>query len=144
MTPEEVREQIAEVIPTVCVPCNDYEHRKECPAPCKEQYAVAAQILSIPGLCILAEQEELRGKVTQLTKALDEDATDLWRLSNAIRKEIKARGWIMEGRGGYAWDDDRYRDETRLAFEAILKLIENVQHPAQLRFHQVMNEVVQK
>ena len=33
---------------------------------------------------------------------------------------------------------DRYKDETRLAFESVLKLIAEVQHPAQLRFHQVM------
>ena len=70
--------------------------------------------------------------------ALEADAADLWRVTNAIKTEIASREWIMEGRGCYAWDDDRYKDETRLAFEAVLKLIAEVQHPAQLRFHQSM------
>ncbi len=73
-------------------------------------------------------------------QALEADASDLWRVTNAIKQEIAAREWIMEGRGCYAWDDDRYRDETRLVFEAVLKLISEVQHPAQLRFHRAMNK----
>ena len=71
-------------------------------------------------------------------KALEADAADLWRVTNAIKKELAAREWIMEGRGMYAWDDDRYRAETRIAFEAVLKLISEVQHPAQLRFNQII------
>jgi len=71
-------------------------------------------------------------------KALEDDASGLWRVTNQIKKEIESRYWITEGRGCYEWNDERYRDETRLAFEAVLKLIENVQHPAQRRFHEVL------
>lgn len=69
----------------------------------------------------------------------ESDATDLWDITNAIKKEIDSHSWVLEGRGSYAWDDDRYRDETRIVFEAVLKLVENVQHPAQKRFHKVMD-----
>uniref|UniRef100_A0A6M3KTE1 Uncharacterized protein n=1 Tax=viral metagenome TaxID=1070528 RepID=A0A6M3KTE1_9ZZZZ len=84
-----------------------------------------------------AKLSELRGEVLVCRKALEDDASDLWKVTNAIKKEIESREWIMEGRGSYAWDDDRYRDETRLAFEVVLELIKGVQHPAQLRFHGV-------
>ena len=73
-----------------------------------------------------------------LLQALQDDASDLWKVTNAIKKEIESRSWIMEGRGCYAWDDNRYKDETRIAFEAVLELIKNVQHPAQLRFHEIV------
>ncbi len=76
-------------------------------------------------------------RINELETALNDDATDLWRVTNAIKKEIASREWIMEGRGCYEWDDNRYKDETRLAFEAVLNLIKNVQHPAQLRFRKV-------
>lgn len=82
-----------------------------------------------------------REQVMVLRQALEDDAADLWRVTNAIKKEIAARDWILEGRGPYAWDDDRYRDEARQAFEAVLKLIQAVQHPAQLRFHAVLGGV---
>lgn len=81
-------------------------------------------------------------RIKELEAALEADANDLWRVTNAIKKEIQARDWIMEGRGCYAWDDDRYRDETRFAFEAVLKLIAEVQHPAQKRFHNTFNKTV--
>lgn len=76
----------------------------------------------------------------QLRRALEQDAMDLWKITNAIKDEIKSRQWITEGRGPYEWDDDRYREEAGLAFDAILDLIQKVQHPAQMRFHEVMND----
>ena len=79
--------------------------------------------------------DKLREKIKELRAALKADASDLWQITNAIKKEIESRSWILEGRGCYEWDDDYYRDETRLAFEAVLNLIANVQHPAQKRFH---------
>lgn len=32
---------------------------------------------------------------------LEADGTDLWSITNAIKKELEARSWIMEGRGNY-------------------------------------------
>lgn len=72
-------------------------------------------------------------------QALEDDATDLWNVTNEIRKEIKRHEWICEGRGPYSYDDDEYREETRRAFDAILGLIEGVQRPASNRFHKIVD-----
>jgi hypothetical protein len=80
-----------------------------------------------------------RERADKFKSALESDATDLWKITNAIKTELKNRSWIFdEGRGCYAWDDQKYKDETRLAFEAVLELIKNVQHPAQDRFWQAL------
>jgi hypothetical protein len=94
--------------------------------PCKK--------FSFPEPIVKPVEPELK----ELEQALKDDASDLWKVTNAIKAEIKSHDWILEGRGSYAWDDDKYKDETRLVFEAVLKLIENVQHPAQLRFHRAL------
>jgi len=73
-------------------------------------------------------------------QALEDDATDLWHVTNEIRKEIKRREWICEGLGPYQYDDNEYREETRRAFDAILNLIEGVQRPASNRFHKIIND----
>ncbi len=86
----------------------------------------------------LKANADFEKRIAELEAALEADATDLWKVTNAIKKVIAAREWIMEGRGCYAWDDNRYKDETRLAFEEVLKLIKDVQHPAQMRFHKVL------
>lgn len=94
-------------------------------------------------LSVLIEQvrKEERQKIEILEKALKDDATDLWQVTNAIKKEIADRDWIMEGRGCYQWDDDRYKDETRLAFEAVEKIIKDAQKPAANRYHQVISQL---
>jgi hypothetical protein len=71
-------------------------------------------------------------------QALENDAADLWRVTNALKDVIASHSWVTEGRGSYEWDDDRYRDETRLAFDAVRALVADVQHPAQQRFHEVV------
>jgi len=80
----------------------------------------------------------LEAVVSELKEALKADASDLWDVTNAIRKVIKSYEWIQEGRGSYAWDDDEYRKEAGRAFDEILNLICTVQHPAQKRFHNMM------
>ena len=77
-------------------------------------------------------------EIRELRRALEGDAADLWRVLNAITTELRARWWITESRGSYAWDDDRYRDETRHAFEAIEGILKAVQAPASTRFLDVM------
>ena len=81
---------------------------------------------------------QANAKIKELELALQADATDLWAVTNAIKKEIDMRSWVLDSRGSYAWDDDRHKDETRITFEAVMKLIATVQHPAQLRFHKVI------
>lgn len=42
---------------------------------------------------------------------------------NGVKREIQSRDWILQGRGPYEWDDDEYRNEAGLAFEAIMELL---------------------
>jgi hypothetical protein len=85
-----------------------------------------------------------RAEIDKYKGALEADATDLWKITGAIKKEVKEHWWITEGCGSYTHDDERYRQETQWAFEAILKLIENIQHPAQRRFYEVAdNEILE-
>ena len=77
-------------------------------------------------------------RIKQLENAIDADVADLWQVTNAIRKEIESREWIVEGRGSYTFDDEKYREEAGYAFDAIRDIIRDVQPPAQKRFKEVM------
>ena len=43
---------------------------------------------------------------------------------NKMSREIQGRDWLLEGRGPYEWDDDRYKDEAGQAFSAVLEIVE--------------------
>ena len=77
-------------------------------------------------------------EIRELRRALEADAADLWRVTNAVLNELRQRWWITEGRGSYEFDDDRYRTETRQAFEAIEQIVKAVQPAASTRFLDVM------
>lgn len=47
------------------------------------------------------------------------DRTALHRVVHEIDSEIKGRMWLIEGRGPYEWDDDRYRQEFGWAVQAL-------------------------
>jgi hypothetical protein len=83
-----------------------------------------------------AQQQEIE----RLRGVLEADATDLWRITNAIKDEIRARDWVTESRGSYEWDDERYQQETHEAFNAIRKMIEPVQRAASTRYLEVMRD----
>jgi len=54
---------------------------------------------------------------------LESDRTKCADFVTALDKALDSRFWLTEGRGSYAWDDDRYRDEFRdasIALRAIL------------------------
>ena len=61
-------------------------------------------------------------KNAELRAALDRDKTGLAHALAEIVNEVKARRWVVQGRGDYAFDDDRYRQETGWALDAIEKL----------------------
>ncbi len=69
-----------------------------------------------------AELLRLRAEVETLRDALYRDKTGLAAALAAINDEVNGRRWICEGRGSYAYDDDRYRQETRWALDAIGKI----------------------
>ncbi len=79
--------------------------------------------------------------ITELKEALEADSSDLWRVTNAIKKVVKSYSWITEGRGSYDYNDDDYRKETGNAFTEILNLINGIQPPAQKRFHSMMKKL---
>lgn len=69
------------------------------------------------------EKKEVADRlVGELQNALDRDKTGLAGALAKIREEVKGRRWICEGRGPYTYDDDRYRQETGFALDAIEKL----------------------
>src|SRR5688572_22618121 len=67
-------------------------------------------------------REGLERENERLLGLLHRDATGLAAgLANVV-KECRGSIWIAEGRGSYEWDDDRYRDETRLFVERVLNV----------------------
>jgi hypothetical protein len=101
------------------------------------EYVEEREILDLPEVQKYYESK-LKAENENLKQALDDDANDLWRVTNEIKKVIESRDWITQGRGEAAWDDAQYQKETGIAFDAVLQLIATVQHPAQLRFHKVI------
>lgn len=51
--------------------------------------------------------------------ALERDRSFVAETINGVHSAIQSREWLLEGRGSYEWDDDRYRDEFGQAIEAI-------------------------
>lgn len=72
-----------------------------------------------------AEKVKLEADVKVLREALDKDKTGLAHALNAVRKEADARRWVIDGRGSYEWDDERYRKETGWALKAIEEIAVN-------------------
>ena len=52
------------------------------------------------------------------------DRRRLWGIVQGIEEEITGRMWIIEGRGSYEWDDNRYRKEFGWAISALQKKLE--------------------
>lgn len=72
---------------------------------------------------IIEQRDALAALVQQLREALDRDKTGLATALNEVRREVAGRTWIVEGRGPYEWDDDRYKDEAGIAMRAVLDII---------------------
>jgi hypothetical protein len=77
-------------------------------------------------------------KAAEATALVQSDAADLWSVTNAIKKAIQGREWLLDGRGQYLWDDQKYREESGLAFTEVLDLIGKVQPEAHRRFYEFM------
>jgi hypothetical protein len=70
------------------------------------------------------ENARLKAEVARLREALDRDRTGLAAALNAVIKEVKCRGWLLDARGPYEWDDDRYKDEAGLAMRTARDIAE--------------------
>ena len=66
--------------------------------------------------------DELRAEVVRLRALIHRDQTGLAAALCDVVKEASARLWVVDGRGAYAWDDDRYRQETGLALRAVIEI----------------------
>lgn len=67
--------------------------------------------------------DQLREQVAAAEAQLEYDRTRCADAVTAINKALDCRFWLTEGRGSYSWDDDRYREEFRVAAAAILDAI---------------------
>ncbi len=78
-----------------------------------------------------AERERLRD-------AFKTESDALFNLINGVKKELISRDWLIEGRGSYEWDDDRYRHEARLAFDAAKAVLQEAVEPGRIRYLAVL------
>jgi hypothetical protein len=79
-----------------------------------------AEILAILSRRIPAPASPLR----EAQAALERDRTQVAGCVSAIKDTIRAYDWLLDGRGCYEWDDDRWHDEFRKASSAIWAAIE--------------------
>lgn len=70
----------------------------------------------------LAQVEKLIEENRKLQDAVDRDKSGLAGALGAVLKEVEGRRWVVQGRGSYEWNDDKYRQETGWALEAIEKI----------------------
>ena len=69
----------------------------------------------------------MRGMLRALDNALaanELDRISLHRIIREIDEEITGRMWLLEGRGSYEWDDDRYKLEFGWAVHALQEKLE--------------------
>jgi len=66
--------------------------------------------------------ETAEAEVARLKKLLERDHTGLAAALNACMLAAQSRWWIVEGRGSYEWNDDRYRKETAKALQEIVEI----------------------
>jgi hypothetical protein len=61
----------------------------------------------------------LGAEIDRLKRVVDRDRRASSRWIGAVRATMERYAWIAEGRGAYAWDDDRYRKEFAAAMNAL-------------------------
>ncbi len=85
---------------------------------------MSALLLTKEAEDLAAEVTRLKARVTDLEDALNRDRTGLAAGLCQVRRAINGRLWLLDGRGGYEWDDDRYRAEAGLAMRESLAIVE--------------------
>lgn len=65
-------------------------------------------------------------RIAQLEAVIESDRTRIVDGVNKVNRVLDGYFWMTEGRGNYAWDDDRYRLEFGNAARAILKALESL------------------
>jgi hypothetical protein len=94
---------------------------KDCRSAITEQAALELRLSDQHATIVrdAATIERLRGALQEAEGANERDRTLLHRAVHDIDSEIKGRMWLLDGRGCYEWDDDKYRQEFGWAVNAI-------------------------
>jgi hypothetical protein len=71
---------------------------------------------------LLLRAERAEAEVVRLKKLINRDKTGLAAALSECQRAAAARWWIVEGRGSYEWDDDKYRRETGIALQEISEI----------------------
>ncbi len=74
---------------------------------------------------VTREVQELRAEVARLRELINRDRSGMAKALDAIKKEVRGRLWVTEGRGPYEWDDDRYKAEAGEALRAVLLIADD-------------------
>ncbi len=69
-----------------------------------------------------AEAETLKARVAHVRSLIDRDRTGLAATLNKIVDHVSAHTWLLEGRGSYEWDDDKYREEAGHAMRPVIEI----------------------
>lgn len=64
---------------------------------------------------------QLEAQLESAKQAIDRDKTGLSRALLKVQRTVSARMWLLEGRGPYEWDDDRYKDEAGVAMREVVE-----------------------
>lgn len=78
---------------------------------------------------ILIENTKLHNDSIILNKIISDTMYErevIIKAFDAISKEFEGREWLMEGRGTYKYDDDRYKQEVRYIMDAFKEIKINV------------------
>jgi hypothetical protein len=97
----------------------DEEHKAERLA---AQHALAAAQAQRDVLA--QEAVTLRAALVEAKGAIDLDRTGLAAALSDIKKHVGGYAWLLEGRGSYEWNDDRYRDEAGYAMRPTVEIAE--------------------
>lgn len=86
-------------------------------------------------VCRVVEDEKMAAPtgstpLKEAQAALERDRTKVAECVTAVKDALENYDWLIEGRGSYEWDDDRWHDEFKAASEAIAKAIEPMVHIA--------------
>lgn len=74
---------------------------------------------------------ELAAELAAAQQQLEFDRTTCYKFVKAIDAALDGRFWLTEGRGSYAWDDDRYRTEFHDAAVKLRSIVEPMRKMAQ-------------
>jgi hypothetical protein len=78
--------------------------------------------------CMSETIEQLFAQIEHQEHVIDRDRYVVAHCVGAIETAARARTWLLEGRGPYEWDDDRYREE----FGDALRSIEQAAQPLKI------------